>query len=146
MYAAVSGWSPVIMTGRMPAATQVATASRASGRGGSRMPTSPTKVRSFSMFWWVLSSGSPSSRRNPTPSTRIPSLARRSFARTIRDVHSSSSRSLAWPTHTCREMPMQLVDATFRECDMTKPCGAVVAAPRQPKGLRQAASSRQASA
>ena len=105
MYPAVRGWSPVIMTGRMPAATQVATASRASGRGGSRMPTSPTKVRSFSMLSWLLSSGSVSSRRNPTPSTRIPSRARRSFAPTIRDVHSSSSRSLVWPTHTCREMP-----------------------------------------
>ena len=35
---AVSGWSPVIITARMPARWQRATASRASGRGGSCMP------------------------------------------------------------------------------------------------------------
>ena len=34
MVPAVSGWSPVIITGRMPAASHVCTASRASARGG----------------------------------------------------------------------------------------------------------------
>ena len=37
-------WSPVIITGRMPASRQTATASRASSRGGSIMPTRPRKV------------------------------------------------------------------------------------------------------
>jgi hypothetical protein len=37
---AVSGWSPVIITGRMPADRHMATDSAASGRGGSIMPRS----------------------------------------------------------------------------------------------------------
>ena len=48
MASAVSGWSPVIITGRMPAVRQVATASRTSARGGSMMPTSPSSVMSSS--------------------------------------------------------------------------------------------------
>ena len=43
MTAAVSGWSPVIMIGRMPAPLARATASRASARGGSIMPIRPSK-------------------------------------------------------------------------------------------------------
>ena len=48
MRAAVRGWSPVIMITRMPArwASRIATA--ASSRGGSMMPTVPTKIRSRS--------------------------------------------------------------------------------------------------
>ena len=42
---AVTTWSPVIMTGLMPALRQVATAALASGRGGSIMPTRPSSVR-----------------------------------------------------------------------------------------------------
>ena len=41
---AVTGWSPVIITGRMPARSQTAIASRASVRGGSIIPTSPSRV------------------------------------------------------------------------------------------------------
>ena len=41
MAAAVSLWSPVIITGRMPAARQRAMAAAASGRTGSIMPTRP---------------------------------------------------------------------------------------------------------
>ena len=41
---AVTGWSPVIITTRMPAVSQVRIAAVASGRGGSSMPTSPRNV------------------------------------------------------------------------------------------------------
>ena len=41
---AVSGWSPVIMTGTIPALRQSATASFASCRGGSIRPTRPSSV------------------------------------------------------------------------------------------------------
>ena len=41
---AVSGWSPVIITARMPAASQVCTAARASARGGSIIATRPSSV------------------------------------------------------------------------------------------------------
>ena len=41
MRAAVRGWSPVIMMTRTPASAASATAARASGRGGSMIPTSP---------------------------------------------------------------------------------------------------------
>jgi hypothetical protein len=41
MAAAVAGWSPVIITGVMPARRQAATAAADSGRGGSAMATSP---------------------------------------------------------------------------------------------------------
>ena len=44
MASAVAGWSPVIITGRMPAARHSATAVRASGRGGSMSPTNPINV------------------------------------------------------------------------------------------------------
>ena len=42
---AVTMWSPVIMTGRMPARMQVVTASSDSGRGGSIIEIRPRKVR-----------------------------------------------------------------------------------------------------
>ena len=45
---AVSGWSPVIITGLMPARAQVRIASFASGRGGSIIPTRPRSVISLS--------------------------------------------------------------------------------------------------
>ena len=41
---AVSGWSPVIITIRIPARRHLATASRASARGGSCRPIKPRKV------------------------------------------------------------------------------------------------------
>ena len=52
---AVVGWSPVIITTEMPARSQVAIASRASGRGGSIMPTRPRNVRSRCAFSGVAS-------------------------------------------------------------------------------------------
>ena len=42
--AAVLGWSPVIMTGRMPAARAASTAARASGRTGSASATRPSNA------------------------------------------------------------------------------------------------------
>ena len=45
MARAVAGWSPVIMTVRMPALRASAMAAATSGRGGSTMPTRPMKVR-----------------------------------------------------------------------------------------------------
>ena len=42
--AAVLGWSPVIMTGRMPAARAASTAARASGRTGSANATRPSNA------------------------------------------------------------------------------------------------------
>ncbi len=45
---AVSGWSPVIITGRMPATAHVSTAARASARGGSIIATRPSRVISDS--------------------------------------------------------------------------------------------------
>ena len=48
MRAAVRGWSPVIMITRMPARCASRMATPASSRGGSMMPTVPTKIRSRS--------------------------------------------------------------------------------------------------
>ena len=48
MRAAVSGWSPVIITVRMPARWASVTESRTSVRGGSIMPTMPFQMRSVS--------------------------------------------------------------------------------------------------
>ena len=47
---AVAGWSPVIITERMCARLAVATATFASARGGSIMPTRPSSTRSSSML------------------------------------------------------------------------------------------------
>ena len=57
MRAAVSGWSPVIMTVRMPARCASATESRTSVRGGSMMPTIPTQIKSLSStsLWSAMS-------------------------------------------------------------------------------------------
>ena len=48
MATAVSRWSPVIITARMPAVLHSAMAAFTSGRMGSIMPASPRKVRSCS--------------------------------------------------------------------------------------------------
>ena len=47
---AVAGWSPVIITVRMCARLATATATLASARGGSIMPTRPSSTRSSSML------------------------------------------------------------------------------------------------
>ena len=46
MCRAVNGWSPVIITGRIPAVLHTRTASWTSGRGGSIIPTRPTRISS----------------------------------------------------------------------------------------------------
>ena len=57
MRAAVNGWSPVIITARMPARCASATESRTSVRGGSMMPTMPFQMRSVSIAsaWSAMS-------------------------------------------------------------------------------------------
>ena len=70
MAAAVTTWSPVIITGVMPALRQIFTASRTSGRGGSIMPTRPMSVRPFSSSSGVGFSGALSSFFVATASTR----------------------------------------------------------------------------
>ncbi len=76
---AVPGWSPVIITGRMPAAMHTATASFASSRGGSIMPIRPSRVSPFSTCPGDMSPGSASHVRMATPSTRRPSSDMRSL-------------------------------------------------------------------
>ena len=51
MDAAVSGWSPVIITGRIPASFAVATAALVSGRRGSVIAAIPIKVSPCSHFF-----------------------------------------------------------------------------------------------
>ena len=78
MARAVAGWSPVIMTARMPAVRHSCTARAASARGGSSSPTSPMKVRSHSTNSGVSCAGNTSQRRQASASTRRPSAAMRS--------------------------------------------------------------------
>ena len=99
MALAVTTWSPVIMTGLMPARRHCLTASRASGRGGSIMPTRPRKVRLFSSASEVTALGSPSRTLYPTARTRsawrlISSLTRRAAARSP-EMHRPSMTSKA---------------------------------------------------
>jgi len=47
---AVTGWSPVIIIGLIPASRHLSTASLTSGRSGSFIATNPKKVRSFSIL------------------------------------------------------------------------------------------------
>ena len=76
MAEAVTLWSPVIMMGRMPAATHDATACFDSSRGGSIMAMSPRKSRPFSSDRLAdrLSMG-----RQAKASTRRPSRENRSL-------------------------------------------------------------------
>ena len=70
MATAVSLWSPVIITGRMPAARHWATASFTSGRTGSIIPARPMKHNCCSSACGVRSSGRLSYRRSAAASTR----------------------------------------------------------------------------
>ena len=76
---AVSLWSPVTITLFSPAPFATRTASITSGRAGSIMPSRPTKVSSFSSVSGVGLSGTASSGRQATPSTRSAWLARSRF-------------------------------------------------------------------
>ena len=75
---AVAGWSPVIITGRMPALMQSRTAVAASSRGGSIMPIRPISARSLSMASTSGSAGSRGQARQAKAITRRPCAARRS--------------------------------------------------------------------
>ena len=83
MARAVLGWSPVIITGVMPAAMQVATASAASGRGGSINAANPSKRISLSSASAVDRSDSPSTARHANARTRNPWAANRSASAKI---------------------------------------------------------------
>ena len=74
MLAAVSGWSPVIMTGRIPAESAVQTALSPPAGPGRSCQSSPTKTRSCSQRSGVfaLPGGSPMSPETRRASTRIP--------------------------------------------------------------------------
>ncbi len=72
MCIAVRGWSPVIMTTRIPALLHNATASFTSARGGSIMPTKPIKVNPCSKS---ESKSGVSSVLYATPKMRIPLAA-----------------------------------------------------------------------
>ena len=87
---AVRGWSPVIMTGRMPAWRHSATASSASGRGGSIMPTMPMRVRPASAVSGSRGWGTSSQTRIAKPRVRSPSAAMRP------ETSSTSLASIAW--------------------------------------------------
>ncbi len=84
---AVIGWSPVIITTRMPAVLQVATASFTSGRGGSIMPTNPMNTLSFSASDHSSLAGSASSGLNAMPSTRRPSFASLALSFSMRSTN-----------------------------------------------------------
>ena len=70
MATAVSLWSPVIITGRIPAARHSATAAFTSGRTGSIMPARPMKHSSCSRSSGSCRSGSASYSRSAAASTR----------------------------------------------------------------------------
>ena len=75
MALAVTPWSPVIMTTRMPAALHCATASIASWRGGSMMPTMPSSVSPLAMSAWSSFSLPAGQTRRASASTRRPERA-----------------------------------------------------------------------
>ena len=77
MAEAVAGWSPVIITGRMPARLHSETASAASGRGGSSSPMSPKKHSPLSAASSV--SGQASVRFSAAARTRSASFAMSRF-------------------------------------------------------------------
>ena len=79
--AAVTLWSPVIITGRIPASLAVRTASAASSRGGSIIATSPINVNPFSSS--SVSSSPSSTSLYANASTRRPFSENSWFCRRI---------------------------------------------------------------
>ncbi len=122
MVSAVSGWSPVIITGRTPAARAVATAAAASGRGGSIRPTIPRKISSlsaqshFEPFCPATSSG-----RAATPSTRSPSAAWRSFSARISRRRSSVRGRTSPPDHAYDATPSRWSTAPLANANACAP-------------------------
>ena len=114
----------MIITGRMPAEMQVSTASRASLRGGSIMPTSPEKTNPSSQPLESPSSrGSPMSL-NASPRTLIPRCAMRAFAISMRSLTDGSSGTALSPSQEAVqagriESTAPLVKATKSHCGST---------------------------
>ena len=111
---AVRGWSPVIIMTRMPARWAAATASAASGRAGSMIPTTPhhTSSRSSSASRTSPSTSSTASaaQLGPSPARRRGCAARRRTSprprrarRARRSVGRAGPRRA--PTSTCVQRP-----------------------------------------
>ena len=98
MTRAVAGWSPVIMTLRMPARAAAATASATSGRAGSTMPTRATKVSAFSQ--WVGSGSSGGCSRTARAITRIASWPQAAAVSMMRRRSSSVIARATPPSRT----------------------------------------------
>ena len=102
---AVAGWSPVIITVRMWARRATATAAFASARGGSIMPTKPSRTSSSSR-----SSGNPpcecaekprtTARARPRACAAPCGRAPRSVARARRDAPRRTTRPCRAPTNS----------------------------------------------
>ena len=102
MATAVSLWSPVIITGRMPAVRHCWMAAFTSGRTGSIMPARPTKHRSCSRYSGLSSLGRPPShRRMAAASTRRALSAMALFCARISCRFSSVMGSI-WPFSSYR--------------------------------------------
>ena len=91
MARAVRGWSPVIMMGRIPAVAQRAMASRASERGGSTIPISPSSTSPCSVSSPFPDDGSSARPRAATARTRRPFSVIRSMDAPNRVRSASSS-------------------------------------------------------
>ena len=107
---AVRGWSPVIITGRMPAVRHSSTASAASGRGGSIMPTMPISTSPVSARSEVSGSGTSSQTRTAKASVRRPSAAMRPETSS---TWARSSGTVPDPFDTCAQRSVSTSIAPF---------------------------------
>ena len=105
--AAVSGWSPVISTIRMPAPWQRATASITSARGGSRIVTNPRKHSSRSASSRSGARAPEGSDRRASASTRRPWPAKLSTCRVTRSRSAGSSGRCSPSAKSTLDAPRQ---------------------------------------
>ena len=138
MAPAVILWSPVIITGLMPAALHLATATFASSRGGSIIPTIPRKVRSFSRVAGVISEGSSFRALEATASTRRACEAIFRLASWI-PCRSSSSRGRApCPSSMFEQHPSSSSSPPFtatRKVPSGRACTVVISFLSESKGI-----------
>gem|GEM_PF-2515883 len=102
MALAVTPWSPVIITTRIPAARHWATARIASSRGGSMMPTRPSRVSPLATSACSRSCLPALSRHRAKASTRRPARACASIW--LCQCASSSARSTPSASSCCEHM------------------------------------------
>ncbi len=94
---AVAAWSPVIIFTRMPAARQLATACTASGRGGSVMPSTASRVKPPASTSAKVSVRSPPvALRSATASRRMPAPAASSIACCQASTSSGDGSPSSW--------------------------------------------------